>query len=62
MGKIPQATAYSGVSRATLYTWAHHHPGLFVKAGSATLIDFDRLDRILDGLPSAKIGGTGEKA
>ena len=55
-GKIPAAEAYSGVSRATLYTWAARHPGLFVKNGAATIVNFERLDAILDALPPAKIG------
>lgn len=55
-GKIPAAVEYSGVSRATLYSWAARHEGLFVKNGAATIVNFDRLDRILDALPLAKIG------
>jgi hypothetical protein len=54
-GKIPQAVAYAGVSRATLYNWAPKFPGLFRKSGTSTLIDYAVLDRILDELPVAKI-------
>jgi hypothetical protein len=54
-GKIPRAVEYSGVSRATLYNWAAEHPGLFVKHGAATIVDFNFLDSILDNLQPAKI-------
>jgi len=54
-GRIAAATLYSGVSRATLYIWAAQHPGLFRKNGSATVVDFDRLDAVLDALPPAEI-------
>jgi hypothetical protein len=54
-GKIPAATEYSALSRATLYELAPQHPGLFRKNGSATIVDFDILDGILDSLPPAKI-------
>jgi hypothetical protein len=54
-GKIPAAVSYSGISRPRLYQLAAAHPGLFRKNGKATLVDFDVLDQILDGLPVAKI-------
>jgi len=55
-GKIPAATAYSGISRSILYELAAKHPGLFLKNGGATLVSFDVLDQIVDALPHAKIG------
>jgi hypothetical protein len=61
MGKIPEATAYSGISRTSLYLWARDNPGLFVKSGASTLVDFSKLDEILDRLPPAKIGGRTDK-
>jgi hypothetical protein len=54
-GKIPAAVEYSGISRPRLYQLAAAWPGLFRKNGTATLVDFDVLDRILDGLPIATI-------
>jgi hypothetical protein len=54
-GKLPDATEYSALSRATLYELAPKYPGLFKKNGAATIIDFDILDAILDELPIAKI-------
>jgi hypothetical protein len=55
-GKIePDATDYSGLSRASIYNLAGKFPELFRKHGSATLVDFSVLDTILDGLPVAKI-------
>jgi hypothetical protein len=54
-GKIPAASEYSALSRATLYALAGKNPGLFRKSGSATLVDFDVLDAILNGLPVAEI-------
>jgi hypothetical protein len=55
-GRIPAALVYSGASRSGLYEWAAKYPGLFRKNGAATLVDFDVLDMILDGLPVAEIG------
>jgi hypothetical protein len=55
-GRIPAALQYSGTSRSGLYEWAAEYPGLFRKNGAATLVDFDILDTILDGLPAAEIG------
>jgi hypothetical protein len=54
-GNLPAAIAYSGRSRSRLYEWAAENPGLIRKDGASTLIDFDVLDRILDGLPIAEI-------
>jgi hypothetical protein len=54
-GKLPAATEYSALSRATLYELAPKYPGLFKKNGAATIIDFNILDTILDELPIAKI-------
>jgi hypothetical protein len=54
-GRIPAAIAYSGLSRSTLYELAPQNPGLFLKAGAATLINFDVLDRIIDTFPTADI-------
>jgi hypothetical protein len=55
LGRISTATAYSGVSRSRLYELAAVTPGLFRKNGTATVVDFDVLDRVLDALPHAKI-------
>jgi hypothetical protein len=54
-GKLPEATTYSGISRASLYGLAAKHPGLFKKFGASTIVDFNELDAILDELPAAKI-------
>jgi hypothetical protein len=54
-GRISEASTYSAISRATLYELAPKWPGLFRKNGAATIVDFEILDRILDGLPVAKI-------
>jgi hypothetical protein len=54
-GTIPSACAYSGRSRSRLYQYAARYEGLFRKDGKSTLVDFAILDRILDGLPVAKI-------
>jgi hypothetical protein len=60
-GKIPVAVAYSGRSRSRLYEWAMEHEGLFVKDGTSTLVNFDRLDEILDQLPVAAIKASSSK-
>jgi hypothetical protein len=53
-GRIPAAIKYS-VGRSSLYEIAAEHEGLFVKFRGATLVDFAKLDEILDALPPAKI-------
>jgi hypothetical protein len=52
---ILEAVAYSGISRSTLYELAPSHKGLFRKAGKRVLVDLKVLDKLLDGLPAAKI-------
>jgi hypothetical protein len=54
-GRLPAATEYSALSRATLYALAPKYPGLFKKNGASTLVDFAVLDQVLDALPVAKI-------
>jgi hypothetical protein len=54
-GRIPMAMAYAGIGRTRLYDFAGKNPGLFRKNGVATLVDFDRLDEILEALPAANI-------
>jgi hypothetical protein len=51
-GRIPDAVAYSGFSRTTLYELSRQHVGLFKKYGSATLVDYTILNAIIDSLPS----------
>jgi hypothetical protein len=52
-GKIPEALAYSGISRSRFYEWAREHPALIRKNGRASLADFTVLDELLDALPTA---------
>ena len=54
--KIPEAVAYGGDSRSSLYLKAAKHPGLFVKDGASTYVDLDVYDRLLDARPAAVIG------
>ncbi len=54
-GRIPEASERSGLSRSSLYKMAIAHPGLFKKHGSATLVDFQILDRILEASPAAQL-------
>ncbi len=54
-GRIPAAVEYSGIGRSSLYNIAAQTPGLFRKNGSAIVVDFDVLDKVIDGLPAAKI-------
>jgi hypothetical protein len=58
-GSLPRAIDYSGRSRSRLYQLAAKYPGLFKKDGKSTLVDFTVLDRILDGLPVARIKDAG---
>jgi len=53
--RIREAVTYSGVSRSGLYALAIEHAGLFVKHRTSTLVDLDKLDRLLDALPPAKL-------
>jgi hypothetical protein len=54
-GRIPDATQRSGLSRSYLYQLAAKHPGLFKKAGTATIVDLPKLDQIVSNLPDANI-------
>ena len=46
--KIPQAAAYSGESRATLYKEWKNGNLKFVKMGNSTRIEVSELDRYID--------------
>jgi hypothetical protein len=54
-GRIPAAEARSGLRRGKLYQLATANPGLFKKAGAATLVDLELLDRVLAALPAADV-------
>ena len=54
-GRIPTATQYAGIGRSKLYELAAEFEGLFRKSGGAVLVDFDKLDQILDALPHARV-------
>jgi hypothetical protein len=54
-GRIPVATAESGLSRSALYGLAARYKGLFKKAGAATIVDLGMLGDIIAGLPDADI-------
>ena len=54
-GRIPTATQYAGIGRSKLYELAAEFEGLFRKSGNAVLVDFDKLDSILDALPVQEI-------
>jgi hypothetical protein len=53
--RIPAAIKHSGIGRSTLYKIAPKYPGLFLKLGSATLVDLNVLDKVIDELPPAEI-------
>jgi hypothetical protein len=54
-GRIPDAKRRTGLSRGKLYEIAAENPGLFKKAGTATIVDLARLDRVIANLPEAEI-------
>jgi hypothetical protein len=54
-GRIPVATAESGLSRSALYGLAARYKGLFKKCGSATIVDLNMLADIISELPDADI-------
>ena len=60
-GRIPVATAESGLSRSALYGLAAKHKGLFKKAGSATIVDLNMLADIIAELPDADINISASK-
>jgi hypothetical protein len=60
-GRIPVATAESGLSRSALYGLAAMHRGLFKKAGSATIVDLDMLADVIAALPDAQINISASK-
>jgi hypothetical protein len=59
-GRIPEATERSGLSRSSLYKLAATHKGLFKKHGSATIVDFQILDEILEAAPDAQLTAPSE--
>jgi hypothetical protein len=56
-GRLPDARHRYGVSRSWLYRQAQKHPGLLIKIGRATLVDFIVLRAIIANLPTAEIRG-----
>jgi hypothetical protein len=54
-GRPPAAIKRYGISRARLYELAPQYPGLLKKNGTATIVDYDVGDRIIDELPFAEI-------
>jgi hypothetical protein len=54
-GRIPDAKRRTGLSRGKLYEIAAENPGLFRKAGAATIVDLRKLDRVIADLPEAEI-------
>jgi hypothetical protein len=51
-GPIPKALHYAGIGKSKLYDKAKERPDLLKKWDKRTLVDFDVLDEILDGLPT----------
>lgn len=54
-GRIRDAEARSGLKRGALYELAAQNPGLFKKAGAATIVDLGMLDDVLASLPAADL-------
>jgi hypothetical protein len=54
-GRIPAAEQRSGLKRSSLYKLAAVNPGLFKKAGAATIVDLVMLDDVMAALPSADL-------
>ena len=53
--KIPDAVAYSGISRSRLYVALARGEIIARKSGKITLIDRESLDKHLESLPRAEI-------
>ena len=60
-GRIPQAVKTRGISRSKLYEVAAKHPGVFKKLDSMTIVNFRKLDNVLENLPVAELPGTAQK-
>jgi hypothetical protein len=54
-GRLRDAERHSGLRRGKLYELASANPGLFRKAGAATLVDLQKLDDVLAALPAADL-------
>jgi hypothetical protein len=54
-GRIAAAEQRSGLKRGKLYQLAAANPGLFKKAGAATIVDLLMLDDVLAALPPADL-------
>jgi len=61
-GRLNEAVQYGGISRSRLYEWARENPGLIVKNGNSSLINYAIYDRLLDALPAAKLKSAGDEA
>jgi hypothetical protein len=57
-GRIRDAEQRSGLKRGALYEIAARNPGLFLKAGTATIVDLVKLDDVLAALPAAQLSTT----
>lgn len=53
--RIPDAIAYSGLSRTAIYIALKRGEIIARKSGKATLIDRESLDKHLESLPRAEI-------
>ena len=53
--RMREAAQYAAISRSRLYTWGIQHPALLRKNGTATVVDLQVLDGILDTLPRAEL-------
>jgi hypothetical protein len=54
-GRIKDAERRYGVGRTKWYEWAALYHGLMLKVGTASIIDYDVADQIIDQLPDAGI-------
>jgi hypothetical protein len=55
-GRLPgPGEKVSGLSRGSIYNLAAKNPGLLKKAGSASILDLNKLDRVIAELPDAQI-------
>ena len=60
-GRIQQAVESRGISRSKLYEIASQNRGVFQKLDSMTIVNFKKLDGILEKLPAAELPGTTQK-
>jgi hypothetical protein len=54
-GRVSDSKSRCGLSRSTLYEIAADYKDIFRKHGNVTIVDYHRVERVLENLPLAAI-------